>query len=278
MLLEAKTSNSSLTKQQLKIYKEEVTDKVIASINLPHNNTMVFGDSMFAGQIYSSNNELISRDNAMANGLPMYNMTECEHKLRKAYNLAEDSIIIYVTSATDALLNEGDSTSYGISAYDSVSKQRLDLDNCKDISISVEVPLTDTTELNMTQYTEMKEQGIDIFDPNDPIYNDICISYTNTDNSTDTTLNWRRHNLYPQKMPMCIGVNCTYQGISEFNYVKCDCTGMDSGSDVVNQISKVLLDSLSEINIGIVTCYKQIPSVRLLLTYSLRYQPTLAYI
>jgi hypothetical protein len=276
MLLEMKTSNDTLKKQQLKTYKEEITDKIVASIDLPSNNTMVFGDSMYAGQIYSSNDITTSRDNAIANGLPVFNMTECEQILRKVYSLAENSTIIYVTSATDGLLNESNLTSYGITAYDWETKKRLELDNCEDVKNSVEVPLTDTTGLNMTLYNELKEQGIDLFNPNDPIFNDICISYT--DNSTDTTLNWRRQHLHPQKMPICVGINCTYQGINEFDYVKCDCTGMNSGSEVLNQISEILLESLSEINIVIVTCYKQIPTVRLILIYSLHYRQTLGFI
>jgi hypothetical protein len=278
MLLEAKTTDDPLKKSQLKAYSNDIIDKFVSSVDLSDKkNSMLFGDSMYSGQIYSSDDELLSIDNAVSNSLPIYNMTQCESILKEIYGLDKNSTIIYVTSATNGILNENNSTSYRITAYDGVTKAKLDLSYCEEVSNSVEIPLSDTAGLNLTLYKEMKEQGIDIFNPDDPFFNDICISYSNNSTDSDATLNWRRQHFYPQKMPMCVGVNCTYQGISEFNYVKCDCTGINSGSDIVDQIGNVLLESLSEINIGIVSCYKQIPTVSKYIYTSLLWQLTLVY-
>jgi hypothetical protein len=270
MLLEAKTTDDPLKKSQLRNYSDGIIDKVISSIDLSNKNSMVFGDDMYSGQIYSSDDE-IYREDAILNNLPIYNMTECESTLRGVYGLTENSTIIYITSVTNGLLNENNSTSYKITAYDGETMKKLSLTYCEDVSNSVEIPLSNTSELNLTLYNEMKEQGIDIFNPNDPIYNDICMSYIDNSTDSDTTITWRRKHLNPQKMPMCIGVNCTYQGINEFNYIKCDCTGINSGSSIVDGVAEVLMDSLSEINIGIVSCYRQIPTVSICIYIRLLY-------
>jgi hypothetical protein len=262
MLLQTKTNKDPLVKEKLITQLDEITDKVVANMDFQSNNTLLFGDSMYSGQIYMSNELDTSKDKAIANKLPIYNVTECENILREVYNLSENDSIIYVTSATDGELYNQNSTSYKIIAYDSVSKKRLNLDYCEDINNRVEVPL-DTSQFNMTLYNELKDQGIDIFDQNDSVFNDRCISYTDNSTGSDTTLNWRRQFLFAQKVPMCVGFNCTYQGVSEFNYLKCDCTGLNTGSGFIDDISKMLLDSLTEINIGIVTCYKQIPTVNI---------------
>jgi hypothetical protein len=141
-----------------------------------------------------------------------------------------------------------------------VTKAKLNLDYCEDIQNRVEIPI-DTSQFNMTLYHELKAQGIDIFDPKESIFNDRCISYTDNSTGTDTTLNWRRKFLYTQKVPMCVGFNCTYQGVSEANFLQCKCGGLNSDSEFLNSVSQMLLNSLSEINIGIVKCYKLIPTV-----------------
>jgi hypothetical protein len=260
MLLQAKTDGDSLNKEKMQQQLDEIIDKVVANSDLSRDDTLLFGDSLYSGQIYTSGSLTAARDNAMDNNLPIYNITECEKMLREMYNLSANDTIVYVTSATDGQLNDKNSTSYKIKAYDNVSKERLNLDYCEDIKNRVEIPL-DTSQFNMTLYNELIEQGIDIFDPKEAIFNDRCISYTDNTTNSDTSLNWRREHLYSQKVPMCIGFNCTYDGVNEFNYLNCNCAGLNSDSAVLNSVSEILLSSLSEINIGIVTCYKQIPTV-----------------
>jgi hypothetical protein len=262
MLLGKKTSTDPATKEKIKKYTEAITDKLAASADIS-NGSVLFGDNMYSGQVYMSGDDISK--SAIANRLPIYNMTECEDKLRDAYNLPRNTTIIYITSATDGAFAETNSTAYGITAYASDTKEKLNLDYCEDVKNNVQLPLPENFDVNMTLYNELKEQGIDMFNPDDPVFHDICIPYTDNSTNSDTTLNWRRQNLYSQKKPMCIGFNCTYQGINEFNYLKCECSGIDTGSNVIDMFAENLLDSLSGINIGIVTCYKQIPTVSIYL-------------
>jgi hypothetical protein len=258
MLLETKTDNDPIKKNKLNLYSDQIMDKIIANTDIPSNSTVMFGDSMYSGQIYTSNDIIVSREHAVHNGLPIFETAECEKILREVYNIPVDQEIIYVTSNTDGSMNDKDTTSYKLAAYNSITKERLELNHCSDISNTVSIPLRLNNGLNLTLYNEMKELGIDILNPNDPAFNDKCVSYSDI-NGEDMSLSWRRENLYQQKMPICLGTDCTYTGINEFNYVTCNCTGLQSDSEFINDVTQIILGSLSDINIGIVTCTHVIP-------------------
>jgi hypothetical protein len=101
MLLEKKTNNNPSNKDKLNSQLDEITDKVVANMDLSSGNTLLFGDDMYSGQIYTSDDPAASKDKAITNNLPIYNVTECEKILREVYNLQENNTIIYVTSATE---------------------------------------------------------------------------------------------------------------------------------------------------------------------------------
>jgi hypothetical protein len=265
MSLEKKTTNDPIKKEMLKQYANEVTDKVVQSIQLPSNNTIVFGNSMYSGQIYKSSDNLLALDTGLQNNLPIFNFTQCETLLKKVYNITASEDLIYVTSGIDGNLNTNNSSSYGITVYDSITKKKLNLDYCNNITTSVEVPLPENSGINLTLYNVMKAQGIDILNPNDPVFTDRCMTFTNTSTGQDTTINSRRQNLFQQKTPVCKETNCTYSGINSNNYMKCECSGLDSGSRIVNQITDIVIYSINSVNVGIVTCYYLIPTVKIII-------------
>jgi hypothetical protein len=259
-LLADKSDNKILEKEKIKQYKNVVLNKVVANTVLPLNNTILFGDSMYSGQIFKSSDEFLSRENAIANNLPVINYSECEAKLKRTYNMTKTHEIIYMTSRTD-FSNNQNSSSYDIYAYDNISKKRLDLNYCENTTNIVELPLTATNGLNMTLYNEMKKQGVDIFNSDDPFFNDICFTYIDNNTNSDVSLSWRRSNIYMQKKPMCIGLNCTYNGINEINYISCNCTGLGTESDLIDSIVDLTLTSLSEFNLRVIYCYNLVLTV-----------------
>jgi hypothetical protein len=106
-------------------------------------------------------------------------------------------------------MNVGDNDSFKFSAYDKTSGKKLDLDLCNNITYSVQIPFTNKPDLNLTLYKELKDQGIDIFNPSDNAFNDRCLTHINNQTGTDTTLNWRKQNYLQKTIPMCVGFNCT---------------------------------------------------------------------
>jgi hypothetical protein len=256
MLIQNITNTSLLDRDKLREVADQVIDKVVTQMKVPENSTFVFGDSMYSGQIYTSDTNSISKDNAIMNNLPIYNVTQCENLLKEYYNISK---IIYMTNSVDGSLTGDSSNSYRITAYDDLSRKKLNLDLCENVQNEIKIPLTNT-DINMTRYTELKEQGIDILNKNDPVFTDRCATFVDS-NGKDTSINWRIENLYQKKMPMCIGFNCTYDGIDEFYYAKCTCTGLQTDVAILNEFVDFFLSKLSELNIGILFCYKNILKV-----------------
>jgi hypothetical protein len=95
MLLDAKTN--SLDKENLQNQLDQITDKIVTDIDLPTNGTLLFGEDMYSGQIYTSESLIAARENAIDNNLSIFNVTECEKKLREMYNMGQNDTIMYVT-------------------------------------------------------------------------------------------------------------------------------------------------------------------------------------
>ena len=101
----------------------------------------------------------------------------------------------------------------------------------------------------------MASQGIDIFNPEDPFFNDICYPYT-TNSSTDIPLKDRRKDIF-QNVSLC-DTDCTYKGFDTITYeVTCDCSIKTELSFDSTEPSIPFYTSLIEsTNIMIVKCYK----------------------
>jgi hypothetical protein len=239
--------------QQLKLKAIELTNKMVLLSNFTNNSTIITGDSMVSSHIYHSSSEVQSQE-AVDNGFPIYNLTACEAILRHYYNFTEDIGLLYMSNSYDSSLNDNGVNSYQISVYESSSKHKLDISICKNITQNIYLPISNITGLNMTQYREMKAQGVDIFNPKDPYYTDRCITVSDNSTDGDTTVNMRRQNAAKQ-LPQCYGFNCTYLGIDDNNYIECQCTGIDTGVEIFNRSINFIMDSFSQFNIDIITCY-----------------------
>jgi hypothetical protein len=258
MFLQKYTNNTDSA--QLRLKTQAIIDKLVGFTKVPANGSLVFGDSMYSGQMYTSNsNSKATYENAVKNNLPIYDTKACDVLLRAYYNITDDDEILYVTNNFDQSLSSNGLNSYTLTAYDSGTRTKLDINLCQNISQSVEIPLSNQTGFNLTQINQLKDQGYNVFDQNDPLFTDRCSIYIDKSTGMDTSLTWRRNHLYQQRKPMCIGINCTLQGVSENSYIKCNCTGLQSDSQVFNEIFDSIISSVSELNVGITVCYFTIP-------------------
>ncbi len=109
--------------------------------------------------------------------------------------------------------------------------------------------------IDISMVTEMASQGIDIFNPEDPFFNDICYPYT-TKSNTDIPLKDRRKDIF-QNVSLC-DTDCTYKGFNPITYeVTCDCSIKTEMKLTPKMPSVPFYTSLIEsTNIMIVKCYK----------------------
>ena len=114
----------------------------------------------------------------------------------------------------------------------------------------------------------LSNQGIDIFNPNDDFFNDLCHNYKNSDGK-DIILKDRRNDFF-KNVTFC-QTGCTYAGMNyELNVANCVCStssvqgekiienyNKEEKSENVNfkSIAKSFAENLLDFNVDVIYCY-----------------------
>ena len=195
--------------------------------------------------------------------MPKVDFKECYNKVKNEYGIQEELVIVIINSKDG---NSGSQTFY--SFFHPITGFKLNAENiCKNETIVVNQNLTtklsEQGEEKMEMQTFLTDQGINIFDLNDPFYTDLCYDFDNPSNR-DIPLSQRISTIYPNvslcdegcKMDgidldtMTASCNCKFNDISESNVIK-DNAFLDSAFGEV-------FDMISASNILVVTCYNYI--------------------
>ena len=140
----------------------------------------------------------------------------------------------------------------------------IPLDACKDIQITVNVPVI-LDESTQSTYDSLIKSGYNLFNLNDDFYNDICSTYT-TENGTDLTLADRKNIIYDTNgnKTMC-QEGCTFQSYNlTTKKSQCDCSVQTSETitniDEINfedsSLAEEFFDTLNNSNFRVLRCYK----------------------
>ena len=101
---------------------------------------------------------------------------------------------------------------------------------CEADTISLYIPVELNEEL-LALYEELQNSGYDLFNIEDPFYNDICATYTTSD-GTDVLLSDRKNDYYSNNYTTCQS-NCEYASFdSESKLLKCECTVVAEDIDI----------------------------------------------
>ena len=235
---------------------------------------------------------------ALQNNVSQIKFAECEKILREHYKIPDEVCLKYSKIDFDPKLNVNPETkknasdtsvakesgiSVAVDIYSCANNQKLDKTLCDKVETSSCVPLPkdstfgnnikkSTKELSKYKINFGKSNKnnnkrflIDITNQQDPIFNDKCIKFSSSNGQT-LTVNERRKTFYPNTTLSCgiqnlnqnqtnDNTTCVYAGLDENNYSVCDCTGVQ---ETKNLFEEALLESISDINIGIVICYAEI--------------------
>ena len=193
--------------------------------------------------------------------IPNVDFKTCYTKVQQFYNIEQDLIIAIVDR------KELSNPSTFFSFYHPISGKKLDADEiCKEESIIVEENLNSILDENSTIYevqTSLTDQGINIFDLNDPFYNDICYDFDNP-LEKDIPLNDRIKDIYPNATLCDDG--CQYEGINlEDMTATCNCKFNDiinnaliKDNEILNNMMGEVLDLINSSNILVLKCFKDI--------------------
>ena len=106
--------------------------------------------------------------------------------------------------------------------YEPYSKTKLNLSLCDGTSVNIYVPM-ELNEENKKVYEKMKELGYDMFNINDPFYQDICTTFDSS-NGTDILLSDRINYIYNNDDTQC-QPNWKFSFYSiDSKYMNCSCS------------------------------------------------------
>jgi hypothetical protein len=147
--------------------------------------------------------------------------------------------------------------------------QELDSTACDNTSISFNLPITLPVArgqrilqsinkiliLNLNDellyYQKMIKMGIDIYNPQNPVFSSRCYSFIDPDKGGDTSINYRRTTYFKNRVIVCTE-GCVYKGIDSNNYIVCTCQG--SNNNVAAKFIPGSLSLVSNLNLDIFKC------------------------
>lgn len=197
------------------------------------------------------------------------NFGNCDKKLRKAYQLANNEAILI---AHIELLNATSINSMYLDFYSSTGKKLSPEKYCRNETVTINYNVDqDNLSLSLKEISEMKDENIDVFNPQDDFFNDKCFPYSSKNNTSyDVSMDIRRKNYY-QKVPVC-GEGCKYIEMDSVNLISsCSCeigniVDKDNDNDnnstkslfIKNGIIKDFISIISNSNYIVIKCYKKV--------------------
>ena len=191
--------------------------------------------------------------------MPNVDFKNCYSLVQDAYGITDDLVIVVVDKK-----NIYNSETY-FSFYHPISGDKLKADEiCKDESIEVVENLNSLLDQNSSYYemqSSLTDQGINIFDVNDPFYTDLCYDFDNK-LKKDIPLNDRIKDIFPNAS-LC-DEGCQYTGINlEDMTATCDCKFNDIANNNIIKENELLssamgdiLDLINSSNILVFKCIK----------------------
>ena len=193
--------------------------------------------------------------------MPNVNFQSCYEKVQLEYGITEKLIIVIV----DKIEITNPTTYY--SFYHPKTGSKLNAEEiCKEDTIVVLENLNSVLNKNNTYYelqSSLTSQGINIFDMNDPFYNDICYDFDNK-LKKDIPLNDRITTIFPNAT-LC-DKGCQYEGINLTDMTAtCNCKFNDITNNNVIKDNALLDNAVGEVfdlvnssNILVFKCIKNI--------------------
>ena len=181
------------------------------------NNSSIINGSDFIAVFLTT--DKMDPEEQIKKGISAIDLGECTQIIKGYYNISENESLIILNMESKNIesnneeKNEDSSYNLGknvqIEIYDK-SGRKLNLSVC-DKDITVMKFIGDIEELDIQSAMDLSSQGIDVFNPNDDYFNDICQEYDNSDGK-DIIIKDRRTDKY-QNATFC-QEGCTYDGIN----------------------------------------------------------------
>ena len=214
--------------------------------------------------------ELLKNKSNNINNISIIDLGDCEIKLRETYHINENDSLIFVKNEKKSNKASGKKVDFDV--YEPYNKTKLNLSICDGTSINIIIPVV-LSEETKELYEKMKESGYDMFNINDPFYQDICTPFDSED-GTDMPLSDRINYIFNNDDTKCQS-NCKLSVYSlESQYLNCSCSPNEDANDENNVIieeftAKKIYESFYEVlkysNYDIFKCFNIINNKNIIL-------------
>ena len=188
------------------------------------------------------------------NNISYIDFGECETKLKEKHKINYLLILKF-----DVKLDDNSPTTVEYEVYNPYTKERLDLSICSNEKINIEIPKI-LDEYSLVLYQNLSSFGYDVFNKNDPFYNEICTVFSSEDN-TDVLLIDRRLSYYNESLLFCEN-GCEYLNYNvDRKTVTCKCEVKKNVSFDINMIGfeknniSGFFDIKTYMNIEVIKCF-----------------------
>jgi hypothetical protein len=265
--------NKCLLNNLDKDLKEEFIDEIINDVLSHIESPDIINCSDFMEIVFDINYE--NSKEQLNNGISAIDLGNCTNKIKEFYNI-EDFIVLNRESKNNK--NENENNNYigknnQIEIYNYTGK-KLNLSIC-DENIKIMKYIGYIDEKIIESAKKFASQGIDIFNPKDKFFNDLCYYYDNKDGK-DIIIKDRRNDIY-QNITFCQD-GCKYIGFDyELMIVNCSCdTNILENDDLYNikedeseifnfdYLKKLFISNLFDFNYQIIYCYNLVFNLKML--------------
>ena len=191
------------------------------------------------------------------NGLSIIDLGDCEDLLKAHYEINPNKSLI-IKKYEQLGISAERNIQYEV--YHPDTKKKLNLSVCDSGTVDIYIPV-ELNEKLLDLYEDLQKSGYDLFNIEDPFYNDLCSPYK-SENGTDVLLSDRKNDYYNNNYTTC-QANCQYSSFnSEYQFLKCECKVIVDDIDINDfdkfskKIYKNFYDILKNSNYKTLKCYK----------------------
>ena len=221
-------------------------------------------------QITNSKNELELLKDKSNNtfNMSIIDLAQCEILLKKENNINENDSLIFIKSEIKTKKVSEKNIKYDV--YNPYNKEKLNISICEQVPVNIYFPM-ELSEGTKEMYEQMKNSGYDMFNINDPFYQDICTPF-DSPTGTDILLSDRIDYIFHNDDTKCQS-NCQYSQYSiESKYLSCSCS-INENENIEHKKSdkfnpKKIYESFFEVlkysNYDILKCYNIIMDINVI--------------
>ena len=239
----------------------KLKENIISTYPYDGKSVVVNGTDSFNFQVTNTLNEknIMTNDDSIKEPYTL-DIGTCEATLKNIYNISDDlPLIILKYYESENLVNE---KIFQYELFHPITAEKLNLSYCENDTYNIDIQVnTDESFTNLIK--KAKEQGYNLFDPDDPFYSKICTRYT-SENGTDVLLD-DRVSFYFNKIANFTSCpeNCKLLSYSqETQNVKCECqvnnadiATMDTNHLIGSNTYKSFYSALKYSNYKVMICY-----------------------